>query len=715
MTIKNRFVASIGLGVFLIPAVAAQMAAQIPGSPLVPIGQGRVSAIYDFEAVPPYAYALERGFLNILDIRNPAAVREVGSFALNRPRSRAALRFPYLYLTGWNTPLGVIDISRPTRPRWVAEFPELGPTAGGGFELAGDIAYSVRLNQEPGQNADLFLDVLDLVTNPARPERLGTVDLGVRVSGEYGGIAQSEGRVFVVVTRVVGETPRSRLIVIDARVPNRPMIERTLFFPDGALYKNVEVRSGLLYLLQPGSQRDQRTGLAVYRLQEDGQLQRLGEALTSELFFPVDLIVNDDVAYVTFKGGCLLATFDISDPRAPRLVNTYAQGDIWSAGLGMSLVEDRLYVSGDNGPSPILDVSTPRAPRLMGRYEFVGGSVEHVLLEGPSATLVSSGDLFFYDISDERTPRRTGRHNGGVPSSLTSMDWMLNIFAARDGRVVVAHATLPAEVLDVRTPARPRVVATFTPRGRVHAIALTPTHAILGNETRGPGFVTGGIEVVDLRTAGEARVVAALDMGKPVGVLAVHGDRLIAMSRDGEVIVVDLRDPNHPVMLSRLAADGAQAAGVAGLPNLALSADGRRAYVARTAIRAGSDAVGQGTLKVIDLKDPAAPRLEGELGFETSGAPAVPLAVSGTRVVLLSGSSGGVVIVETIDPSRPVVTGTYSLPSSVYACGIAVDHDRVYVAAGEDGLLIYGLPGVPSASPSKAGFPDLTTLFMEKI
>lgn len=74
MTIKNRFASSIGLSLFLVPALAVRLPAQGPTPPFELIGQGRVSAIYGFEAVPPYAYALERGFLNVVDFRNPAAV-----------------------------------------------------------------------------------------------------------------------------------------------------------------------------------------------------------------------------------------------------------------------------------------------------------------------------------------------------------------------------------------------------------------------------------------------------------------------------------------------------------------------------------------------------------------------------------------------------------------------------------------------------------------
>jgi len=680
----------------LIAFLAGALSVQTPVPGLTLVGRGRVSAIYDIEAVPPYAFALERGILNVIDVRNPAAVKEVGTLAFDRGRSRLALRFPYLYLTGFDEPLGIIDISTPTKPRWVAEFPELGPTASGGFELAGDVAYSIRIQREPGRPGELFLDVLDLAANPARPARTAAINLGVRVQGEYGGIAQAGGRVFVLVRRAAGDTARSRVIVVDARIAGRPTIERTLMLPDGVLYRNLEIDGDLLYLAQAESQKDPRAGLAIYRLAAGGELERLGEALSPELAIPIDLIVRDKVVYMTCKVGGLVATFDVATPRAPRLLDRYQQKGFWSAGLGMALVEDRLYVTGDNGPSAILDVRTARSPRLLGRYEFEGGSVDRLTVDGTVVTLRSLTDLFFYDVSDARSPRRAGRHSGPIPEYDRTKPFSLNMVAAvRDGRAIVTYDSLLAQILDVRAPSVPRVLATFTSRGLVRAIALTPTHAILGHERRGPGsIVAGGIQVVALRSTGAAETVGGMDLDRPAIAMAVHDRRLVAVSADGTLSVVDLDAPTRPVLQGRLAIAGSEpSAGVSGPWSLALSEDGRRAYVTRAIAGAAPASNGQGSLAVIDLQVPTAPRLVAHLEIVTSGDLAVPLAVAGSAVVLLAAGVGGqVVIVDVSEPSRPVVSGTYALPSFIYASDIAVDREHIYVAAGEDGFLVFQRP-----------------------
>src|SRR5258706_6759338 len=141
------------------------------------VGHGRVSAIYDVEATPPYLYALERGMVRVLDVRDPKNVREVGSLEIARPRSRMALRGQYVYLTGFNEPLAVVDISKRTRPRLAFEGPASDRTQADALELADSVAYVVRTDLVPGEPPKLVLDVLDLARNPASPERVGTVDL----------------------------------------------------------------------------------------------------------------------------------------------------------------------------------------------------------------------------------------------------------------------------------------------------------------------------------------------------------------------------------------------------------------------------------------------------------------------------------------------------------------------------------------------------------
>ena len=108
---------------------------------LVPIGRGRISAVYDIDVAPPYAFALERELLHVLDVRDPSNVREVAQLPFDGPRVRSVLKGSYLYLYGFGEPIGVIDVSTPTEPRWLGEAPG---SASVGMEIVGQMAYLIH-------------------------------------------------------------------------------------------------------------------------------------------------------------------------------------------------------------------------------------------------------------------------------------------------------------------------------------------------------------------------------------------------------------------------------------------------------------------------------------------------------------------------------------------------------------------------------------------
>jgi len=660
-------------------AVTVLMGEQQVAAPgLTQIGRGRISAIYDVKADTRYLYALERGVVRVLDSRDPANLREVGAVEFNRPRSRMALHHPYVYLAGFNEPLGVANVADPIRPVWVGDRSEFPSTANDGLELVGDYLYLIRNGDRTSAGSAVLLDVIDVASNAARPKRLGTIDLGVRVLGEYGGMAYASERLFVLVGRPVGTAATSRLLVIDTRQPALPRIERTFFLPEGKLYWDVDVRGDLVYMLQRESALGKPSGLAIYRMPRDRDLEFLGEALTTELAIPIDLIVLGDVVYASFKHGGMLGTFDVSNPRAPTLTDIYHPTGLWAAGLGMALIGDRLYVSGDNGPAPIFDVSVRRRPRLLGRYEFEGGSASDVLVEGDLGIVQSFSDLILYDVANPAAPRRVGRFKG-IPS-FDPKEFQFNVVVAAKGRrAFVTYETRAAQLVDLSDPHQPRVLSSFKPRGLVHASVLTSTHAALGYGEAASRNARGGIEIVGLQDPRRPRTLAALELERPVTALALSGERLAATHPDSELIIVDIQDWGRPRVLGKLAAPAPGAAA-----HVALSEDGMTAYVTN----ADAKSPDRGVLAVIDLHDASNPRTIGRLEIPISGSADMPLAVQGNVIVILAGISGGVAVVDVSKPRQPVLAFSQPLPGG-YAERLALKGRDVLIAAGEDGLLIY--------------------------
>jgi hypothetical protein len=102
--------------------------------------------------------------------------------------------------------------------------------------------------------------------------------------------------------------------------------------------------------------------------------------------------------------------------------------------------------------------------------------------------------------------------------------------------------------------------------------------------------------------------------------------------------------------------------------------------------------VTSGSLRVIDVSDPAAPR---EVGAYNTDGFAQDVAVVGTLAYVAAGNAG-LQVIDVSDPTAPRQVGYSGTPSE--AKGVAVLGDRAYVAAS-DGLRVidisYPSPGMP--------------------
>jgi hypothetical protein len=682
----------------ILPAVTTLAAESAPGLPLD--RQIRISAIYDFAVVPPYLYANERGMLRVLDVSDPAAAREIGAVEIRPPRTRMIRRGDHLYMRGFGSPVAVIDVSRPAAPRLAAELVDVVPAAGRSLHIAGDAMLVVRSDGAP---QGLHLDILDLAQDPVHPSAVSSVDLGVRAAGEFGAVTEHAGRAYVLVARPLGADRRSQLVVVDMRDPRQPRVEQRVHFPPGLLYRNLEVRGELLYVTRSAGPESRQNGLSIWRMRADGDPEPLGAATAGILRFPMDILLHGHVAYLTVKGVPTFVTVDISDPRAPRIVHSHVENENWAGGLGLARDGNRLYTTGDQGAAGFFDITVPDAPRHLGRW-FNGGAARQVIRAGNLTVVQSVTDLLFYDGADPAA--LLGRHEA-VPLYWAGGAYQTHIVAGASGtRVVAAYESIPAEVIDVGDPARPVVRGRFEPRGLVHAIALTPTHAFLGYrapaERRTPRPFDpatlssgGGIEVIDLTDPSAPRTVSDIPLDRVVTDVALRGNRLVAAHHDGSVTIFDVGDPARATVLARLpGSDAGPPPFALATARVAISADARFAYVTHAVLPADGNpyADGTGTLTVIALVDPSRPRAVSRLQFDRRADTSVPVASHGRCVAVLMGGSGGVLVLDVADPANPTPIAREPLPAAAYADAIAMDATRLYVGAWEDGVLVYTLP-----------------------
>lgn len=667
------------------------------------ISRARVSAVYDIEVVPPYAYALERGILRVLDVSDPTAVREIASLESQQPMSRLALNYPYLYVTGWlNQPLEVIDISEPTQPVQVATLYDLAGIFHHGLKIEGKLAYVIRPSENdstslaPLDNTTLVFEVLELA-KPAYPQVIGSIDLGIQVSQRLVAGITRMGEQILVLVRL---NPRNHLFLIDVRIPDKPTIKRTILLPEGRNFADIGVIDDKLFFLQ----RRPNQGLAVFRMHEKGEPEFLGECNSPRLQIPIELIVHEDAIYGTFKGEVDLVTFDVSNPSEPKLASMYTIDDLWAAGLGMTLVDDHLYVAGDGGPSPIFDVSDPKAPNSVGQWNFEGGWVGDVLRQDSLAILVQIGGGFLiYDVSQPQEPQRLTRYQAASSSAPESWQW--NVTAAvNNSRLLMVYETLPSELVDISNPTDPTVLGRFTPHGLVHAIALTPAYAVLGYREATSWWEStsaGGIEIVSVSDPSEPHAVALLDLGQAVTDVALHNNHIIAAHPGGSLTILDISKPAEPVILNQLGDSTAlEVSSMSRTTRIALSDMGDFAYVINRDIMnmesaSGNPYDGHCTFTVIDLRETETPRVLSQLDFERRNIWDLSIVAHNNHVVIYAGD---ILVLDVSDPTRPEVIVRESFPPAKYwvgdCVGLAVDDENIYLGATEDGLWVYRLPWV---------------------
>jgi hypothetical protein len=153
----------------------------------------------------------------------------------------------------------------------------------------------------------------------------------------------------------------------------------------------------------------------------------------------------------------------------------------------------------------------------------------------------------------------------------------------------------------------------------------------------------GGLLVTDASDPANPRPLEPVPLGGTVELLALAGNRLyVATDFPPRLYILDATTPSRPVVSG--SADlpaGVQNHGVTGL-----AVQGRFAYVVTDARTAPS-----GTLQVIDIGDPAHPRVVGSLSHH--GQP-TDVAVSGSFAYVPT-RAHGLLVVHISDPARPAL------------------------------------------------------------
>jgi hypothetical protein len=153
-------------------------------------------------------------------------------------------------------------------------------------------------------------------------------------------------------------------------------------------------------------------------------------------------------------------------------------------------------------------------------------------------------------------------------------------------------------------------------------------------------------------------------MGTPGTAYGVAVSGTLAYVTDGQLRIIDMADPQNPVLVASLAVpSGASSVTVAG----------------------GYAYVGGAGLAIVDISDPQSPHVVGSLELPNG---VIQAAASGT-LVYVACNYAGLQVVDVADPQNPTVIGAVGMPDS--AQGVALCGAYAYVADYEAGLKVVNI------------------------
>lgn len=622
------------------------------------------------------------------------------------------------------------------------------PTSGQpGAEPGAEPAEADRLSlpallAEPGEQAPASDDP----AHQASPE--------LRSVAQLGGISQA----LALDGDLVALGSGTRVHLLDASDPARPrLLGQGPILP--RVVRDVALREGLAYVAAD------RAGLQVLDVRDPAAPRLLGAHDTESQALGV--AVADGRAYLAASRDGLLI-LDVTAPDAPRLLGRWPAPDRLLEVALSDVDPNTAFVADENAGLVALDVRDPTAPRPIGGIDRPG-HVRRLTVHGPQAFLLTDRDelaivdiaepgqarvvstlrwaapcgevcpppdiavagdrailsgerIAVLDLTDPRSPRilepPTGTEEddvlGGPPAYSALVLRGDHVFALRDPILGLSQDTAGLSVFDLASPDEPREVGRYALPGEIawpHLNALPERRELLLGHHR--------IDVADP----ERPVLRGTLPIDARGDVAARGDGLFATSTWEVLRSLRLEDDGSTEVLGRLTTItegfGAGMMPEWGGDTIAVADD--RAYVAGSSFGHGCPRFG-----VVDVADPARPRLLGSLGFapsRESGRLGLSLNLTGVEtgaggfVYLTAGlgecdsywepSPGLLQVVDVRDPNDPDVVGELDVNGTVR--GLALREGVAYLAAEDDGLVIVDVskPTSPRRLASQA-FEDRT-------
>ncbi len=474
------------------------------------------------------------------------------------------------------------------------------------------------------------------------------------------------------------------LLVLDISDPTHPQAV--------GWYSNGEVVTGVALTGSLAVLSTDQPGFLTVDISDKTHPQVLGRYVTPSGGTAV--AVSGSVAFVA-EGQAGVEAIDFSIPSIPRHVGQYdTEGQANAVHVSGGLV----YVADGTKGLQILDFSDRSRPRKVGEF-WRPYDTQDVAVEGHYAYVaMGTGGLHVLDITNPAIPiliQTKGLHQqvAGV--------------AVSGQYVFLADKTL--EVLDVSDPANPQV-AWSVPTGFAKALAMVGNFVYIADQK-------SGVQVLDISDLGHPEFVGQAITSANAEDIVISGNRAYVADSTRGISVLDISDPAHPAVTATGIGDGANGIAVSGNYVFAAAASvGLQVFspccpdslvmVAQSRGVSGGDftrisvsadyayLTGPGSiLGVFDIHMPCKPSVVGQYRPPASSLTSHPnqLSVIGNYAFVLYYSA-----LEVIDVSQPANPHRVSLyPITGWAAGLAIRDSRAYIVSDRLRVLDISDPANP--------------------
>ncbi|WP_214044757.1 hypothetical protein, partial [Methanomethylovorans sp.] len=435
------------------------------------------------------------------------------------------------------------------------------------------------------------------------------------------------------------------LVVLNIADKAKPLEERRITTP--SIVYGIAVSGSYAYIANG------KNGLTVLNINNVSSPWITGNNDTNGIAYDVE--ISGKYAFVITSNG--LSIMDVSDQSSPRLVSSYGTNEMSS----IAVSDGYAYVisKGDQNDKNyysllILNIADPEVPRLTGSYDI--GEEGSVVVEGNYAYVSSGSGILIIDITDPEKIIFAGSCEIG---NLVS-----DIVVSGNYAYLTGYSL---SILDIKDPSSVALVGSHE-IGDAKVVAVSDGHAYVISAVDGSST---GLFIMDVADPAAPAAIGSYSTTLNAYDIDASGNYAYIADYNSGLVIVNITDPLAVRLEGSIATAGHA---------YDITVAGNYAYIANSG------------LMILNITDPKLPQIESI--YYNDSYDTIGVAVKDDHAYMAS-VFGGLLIIDTIDPSTPVYVGGYDTDD---AQSVVISDNYAYIANGFSGLLILDItdPAAPA-------------------